>query len=122
MNLNHYQQQALLTCMPTCHNVTYMLGNLTAEVGELAGKVAKMVRKGHAVVQDNHLTYPPTVTDQQVNDFLREIALEAGDVLWQLSGLCSAFNLSLDEVAQLNLRKLADRQQRGVIDGNGDHR
>lgn len=29
---------------------------------------------------------------------------------------------TLEDVAQANLDKLASRQQRGVIDGNGDHR
>nr|CAI9751227.1 hypothetical protein WMHIBSEC_WMHIBSEC_CDS_0051 [Caudoviricetes sp.]CAI9751786.1 hypothetical protein AZFZUZMX_AZFZUZMX_CDS_0051 [Caudoviricetes sp.] len=28
----------------------------------------------------------------------------------------------LEDVAKLNLEKLASRQQRGVIDGNGDNR
>lgn len=48
--------------------------------------------------------------------------LEAGDILWQLSGLCSVMGWSLEEVGRRNLQKLADRQKRGVIDGNGDNR
>ena len=30
--------------------------------------------------------------------------------------------MKLEEIAQMNLDKLTSRQQRGVIDGNGDNR
>lgn len=48
--------------------------------------------------------------------------LEAGDVLWQLAGLCSVMGWDLEQIALMNLEKLASRQKRGVIDGNGDNR
>ena len=57
--------------------------------------------------------------EQEDNDALM---LEAGDVLWQLSGLCSIMGWRLEDVAKLNLDKLQDRQQRNQIDGNGDYR
>jgi hypothetical protein len=34
---------------------------------------------------------------------------EAGDILWQLSGLCSVMGWSLEDVAKMNLEKLAKR-------------
>ena len=43
-----------------------------------------------------------------------------GDVLWQLSGLCSVMGWSLDDIAQMNLDKLAARKAVGTIDGDGD--
>ena len=51
-----------------------------------------------------------------------ELKKEAGDILWQLSGLCEVMGWSLEEVAQQNLDKLASRKQRNVIDGSGDNR
>lgn len=36
--------------MPSCDNFSYMMLNLIGEVGEFAGKVAKMIRKGEAVI------------------------------------------------------------------------
>lgn len=48
--------------------------------------------------------------------------LEAGDILWQLAGLCSVMGWDLEQIALMNLEKLASRQKRGVIDGNGDNR
>lgn len=36
MELNKYQKRAMSTCMESCDNITYMLLNLIAEVGEYA--------------------------------------------------------------------------------------
>jgi len=47
---------------------------------------------------------------------------ECGDLLWYLARLCTELDLSLDEVAQTNLDKLASRKERAVIHGNGDAR
>ena len=57
MQLNEYQEKAMQTCMPSCDNVSYMLLNLQAEVGELSGKIAKAIRKA---VSYTHLTLPTT--------------------------------------------------------------
>ena len=51
-----------------------------------------------------------------------ELKKEAGDILWQLSGLIFTMGWTLEEVAMGNLDKLASRKQRGVIDGDGDNR
>lgn len=47
---------------------------------------------------------------------------ELGDVLWFVAHFAQRFGWSLDEVAQLNLDKLADRAKRNVIIGDGDNR
>ena len=49
-----------------------------------------------------------------------ELKKEAGDILWQLSGLCKVMGWNLEDVAQMNLDKLAARKKIGTIDGNGD--
>lgn len=122
MTLNEYQRQAMTTCLPKSENFSYMMLNLAAEVGEIAGKVGKMIRKGQARIDDNDITMyhgsDPEVDRQRELDLQKE----AGDVLWQISGLCSVMGWSLDDIARQNLQKLADRQQRHVIDGSGDNR
>ncbi len=50
MELNEYQEKAMATCMPSCNNFSYMMLNLIGEVGELASKVAKDIRKVNAVI------------------------------------------------------------------------
>lgn len=45
MELNEYQEQAMTTCTESSQNFSYMMLNLVGEVGELASKVAKAIRK-----------------------------------------------------------------------------
>lgn len=108
--------------MPSCDNVSYMLLNLQAEVGELSGKIAKGLRKGHLSIEFNDIVFYADTPSADILQFRKDVAGELGDVLWQLSGLCMKLGFDLDEIAQKNLKKLADRKQRGVIDGDGDFR
>ena len=117
----------MTTCMASSENFSYMFLNLVGEVGEFASKVAKAIRKseitigGEAAVGiiDSH----PVVNDDTAYHFLcKELQKEAGDILWQLSGLCTVMGWNLEDIAQQNLDKLASRQQRNVIDGSGDNR
>lgn len=122
MTLDEYQNRAMLTCMPSCDNYSYMMLNLVGEVGELAGKVAKHIRKEEMLIEQNILKTPCNLMKMVSNEDLNNIKKEAGDCLWQLAGLCKVMGWSLEDVAQQNLDKLASRKQRGVIDGSGDNR
>lgn len=120
LTLNEYQKRAMATCMPSCDNFAYMMLNLMGEVGEFASKIAKQIRKGRVGIggSRNHL-----IPDILIEEWLaeaEELKKEAGDVLWQLSGLCEVMGWSLEDVAQTNLDKLAARKAVGTIDGNGD--
>lgn len=123
MTLNQYQEKAMSTCMKSCDNFSYMMLNLIGEIGEFASKVAKEIRKGNieigAAVSNQIMPYM-NEDDWWAKD--DELMKEAGDILWQLSGLCKVMGWTLEEVAQKNLDKLASRKQRGVIDGDGDNR
>lgn len=122
MKLNEYQRQAMTTCMPSSENFSYMFINLVGEVGELASKVAKLIRKkqatiGGRVIPNRLLT---TLEGEEFNKMDTELMKEAGDILWQLSGLCSVMGWELEDIAQMNLDKLAARKAIGTIDGDGD--
>lgn len=115
MDLNEYQEKAMKTCMPTCDNLLYMLINLMGEVGEFAGKIAKHVRKGdlyvyHASHRDDNgdvlHSQAILITDEEKD----ALAKEAGDIAWQLAGLCHVMGWSLEDVCQQNLDKFASRQ------------
>ena len=115
MTLQEYQERAMTTCLPHSKNLAYMLLNLVGEVGEVAGKVSKQIRKGEV----GFYGYGNIHFNEGDDEPLKK---EIGDVLWQLSGLCSVMGWSLEDIAQQNLDKLADRQQRGVIASQGDNR
>jgi NTP pyrophosphatase (non-canonical NTP hydrolase) len=123
LTLNEYQKLAMTTCMPSCFNYAYMMDNLMAEVGEFAGKVSKAKRK-KLIRFDNegNIVFCQGVTAEQRDELLIELKKEAGDILWQASGLFEVFGWKLNDVGQGNLDKLASRKQRGVIDGDGDNR
>ena len=125
MTLNEYQYEAMKTCMASCNNMAYMLTNLIAEVGEFSGKIAKAVRRSEVCYRDNQLT-PQYLMEmeyiQKYAELKEELMYEAGDILWQLSGVVMKLGCSLEDVAKMNLEKLASRAQRGKIEGNGDHR
>lgn len=129
MELNQYQEKAMTTCMPSSENFSYMFLNLVGEVGEFASKIAKAIRKkqvsigGQSSLNRNILTVrgdSPETMNFDVLAFDSELKKEAGDILWQLSGVCSVMGWSLEEIAQMNLDKLAARKAVGTIDGNGD--
>jgi NTP pyrophosphatase (non-canonical NTP hydrolase) len=122
MELNEYQRQAMSTCMESCENDAYMLLNLVAEVGEFAGKMAKHIRKGEALMGSNDFLFSKRLGIAQGTDYLEELKKEAGDIMWQIAGLCYTMGWELEEVCQANLAKLASRKERGVIDGEGDNR
>lgn len=120
MELNEYQKKAMTTCMPSCDNFGYMMLNLVGEVGEFASKVAKAIRKEKKTIQANELNTHHKALGRLDVDFMEELKKEAGDMLWQIAGLCHVMDWDLEDVAQENLAKLAARKEAGTIDGDGD--
>ena len=101
--LNDYQRAAAKTAIYKAeHAVIYPALGLAAEAGEVANKVKKIMRDGK---------------------FDREaIADEVGDCLWYIAALCRDLNVNLQDIADNNIKKLKDRQERGVLSGSGDKR
>ena len=98
-----------------------MLLNMVGEVGEFASKIAKGIRKGEMMIKDNHLCLDSKQFTKESLERLKEsLMAEAGDICWQLSGLCTVMGWDLEEVAEYNLKKLAERKKNGTIAGNGD--
>ena len=118
--LNEYQRKAMSTCMDSCDNFAYMFIGMVGEVGEVASKVAKLIRKEKAIILTNDLV--DISLDPLPDSEKLAIIDECGDCLWFIAGLTKVLGFTLEEVAERNLAKLADRKKRGVIDGNGDKR
>lgn len=106
MELNEYQKKAMSTCMDSCNNIAYILTGLTAEVGEVNDKIAKAIRKGNLSLHRNNIAW-------WAKEYAQEIIKD---------DLKKELGYTLEEIANVNLAKLADRAKRNVIDGNGDNR
>lgn len=114
------------TCLPESDNFAYMFFGLVEEVGELAGKISKAIRKGKIGVgeidgKEGNEIYA-TCSEKEWNEFEDALRKEAGDVAWMLAGLCKVMDWDLESVCLENLEKLRDRAERGKIDGAGDNR
>lgn len=108
MSLNEYQDKAekyaAYQHAPEHHGINlYPFLALTEEAGEVAGKVAKALRKGEPIDAG-------------------AVSMELGDVLWQVAACANEIGYSLSEIAAMNLAKLGSRAARGVIVGEGDDR
>ena len=119
MTATEYEEQAHRTIAGhAAENITYLGFGLMAEAGEVADKIAKAVRRGDIVINNNEMIFvrgnSPQLTDGLVS--------ELGDVLWFVAMMARNLGVSLEEVMRRNLDKLADRQNRGVIIGDGDKR
>ena len=120
MELNKYQEVAMTTCMESCDNLAYMKDNLVAEVGEFSGKISKAKRRRQVRFDEDGNLLLDFDTTSEALEFICELRKEAGDILWQLSGVCHVMGWKLEDVARENLEKLAARKAAGTIDGNGD--
>ncbi|MCU1538650.1 MAG: hypothetical protein JWP82_3001 [Humibacillus sp.] len=109
MDCDDYQRAALRTARPrdAPDEFMHLVLGLVGEAGEIAEKVKKLVR-------------------DQESDVARldrdDMAAELGDVLWYTAVLANFLDLSLGDIAQRNVDKLADRQRRSVLGGSGDNR
>lgn len=123
MELNEYQGKAMNTCLPSCDNFSYMMLNLVGEVGELAGKVAKAIRKETGLMDDANFYFYMNQDEggPSSSELYADLKSEAGDILWQLAGLCKVMGWDLNDVAQCNLDKLANRKKEGTIISHTDH-
>lgn len=113
MELNEYQDKAMQTCTPSSNNLAYMLLNLVGEVGEFASKISKAIRKGELRIDENDLVVNMHISRERADEFDKELRKEGGDILWQINGVFSALGWHAEDIAQMNIEKLASRQQRG---------
>jgi len=103
MNMNDYQRQAATTAIyPASVQILYPTLGLAGEAGEVANKVKKIIRDGKL--------------DKEA------IGSEIGDCLWYIAAICKDLGLKMEDVAQANLDKLRQRQEKGTLSGSGDAR
>jgi len=112
--LNDFQRAARKTAIyPTGYAVVYPALGLAGEAGEAANKTKKWVRGDD---KDDANLHP--LTDERI----QQIKAEIGGALWYAANLAHDIDTDLETIAQENLTELADRAERGKLQGDGDKR
>lgn len=96
MNFSEYQELAGKTALypRRMDNLEYPTLGLTGEAGEVANVVKKIQRDDDGILTD------------EVRAKLKD---ELGDVLWYISACADELGLTLNEIAEYNVGKLAKR-------------
>lgn len=101
---SNYQKAIEKFRLPTYNAEAAVLG-LLSEAGEVAGVFNRLIRGD----------FTP---DQAAS----KLHYELGDVLWNIAAICNDNGWTMEQVMQSNIEKLADRQRRNAIMGQGDTR
>jgi NTP pyrophosphatase (non-canonical NTP hydrolase) len=110
MDFDEYQSEAETTAifpdeLPEFVDAgqVYTVLGASGETGEIQEKLKKAIRED----------------DPSYIDDMRD---EVGDSVWYLSQVCEEFGWSMEQIAEENLAKLQDREERGQLTGEGDDR
>ena len=109
MELTQYERLAGSTVLyngrGTMSGLIYAAMALGGEVGEFQNIVKKGLRGDYVSIEVWMAAHKSGLAD------------ELGDVLWYVTALAYELGYSLDEIAEMNLEKLAMRSQLGTIKG-----
>ena len=99
MNFEEYQSEAKRTALypNRLKNLEYPTLGLAGEAGEVANIVKKIQRDFGGEI---------------TNEIRAKLKDELGDVLWYISACADELNLTLAEIAEFNVEKLAKRHHR----------
>ena len=109
MDFSEYQKKSRKTALYPAIGKKYIYPTLglVGEAGELANKVKKIFRDNKGIL------------DVERKD---GISKELGDALWYISQIATELDLSLDDVAAENIKRLISRKKRDTLHGDGDNR
>jgi NTP pyrophosphatase (non-canonical NTP hydrolase) len=101
MNFEDYQSEASQTALypRRLSNLEYPTLGLAGEAGEVANIVKKIQRDHGGVIND------------EIREKLKD---ELGDVLWYISACADELGITLGQIAEYNVQKLAKRHNRAA--------
>jgi len=125
MTLNEYQQKALTT--DSYHDAADSYVDLRWAGSDVDGGIAKLLHTIGLVgeagevadkIKKNYRDKQGIFSPEEILSIIKEI----GDSTWYCAVLANDFGWTLNDVAELNIDKLAIRAQNKTIHGSGDDR
>ncbi|HHX58799.1 MAG TPA: nucleoside triphosphate pyrophosphohydrolase family protein [Candidatus Moranbacteria bacterium] len=110
MDFNEYQKKALETNLEKEDKFKELMQQVLGLADE-AGEVQALFKKW---IRDDNADFEKIKKE--------EVKKELGDVLWYIAVIAHDLEIELNEIAENNIAKLADRMERGKIGGSGDNR
>lgn len=113
MNFNDFQDECCTTAFyrenmkSLVDRLNYVVLGLASEAGEVAGKLKKICRD-----HGGYINY----------ERAKELKKEVGDCLWYCAMIMDELDFNFQNCAEGVIKKLKDRQERGVLGGSGDNR
>ncbi|MCO5950865.1 nucleoside triphosphate pyrophosphohydrolase family protein [Mucilaginibacter flavidus] len=94
MEFSKYQQEAIKTRQPYPkeHDIIVPFLGIVGETGSVISELKKKIRDGESYLS-----------------FKKNLTIELGDVLWYIANIASQNELSLEDIAAINLEKIQDR-------------
>lgn len=103
MKFKEYQNKARQTAIYGAAGLEYTILGLVSEAGEVADVIKRRMR------ENRNSCFRLTKEDQD------KLANELGDVLWYVANCCCELGFDMDNVARMNLGKLAMRAELGKL-------
>lgn len=121
-NLDDYQEAATHTwrgALPgTPWGLVHLLLQGTSEEGESVTHFGKSLRDDPETLKSLMAGGPWVLSPERQAAIKKEL----GDKLWYIAAIAKDLGWSLSEIAQANVFKTRDRQERNVVKGDGDNR
>ncbi len=109
-SIDYFQERAQRTAIYRKGNETdlvYSVLGLNGEAGEIAEHIKKMIRDDAGVLSEERR---------------QKLIKELSDQMWYISAVATDLGVKLSEVCYINIEKLEDRKNRGVLKGSGSDR
>jgi|ERR1041385_8083752 NTP pyrophosphatase (non-canonical NTP hydrolase) len=107
MDLNKYQELTQTTAIypgqGSKAGLEYSILGFVGEAGELANAYKKILRDNHGQINDDRLV---------------GLCLELGDALWYMARIAKELGFSFNDIATMNIEKLARRATMNQLHAN----
>lgn len=109
-SIDYFQERAQRLAIYRKGNETdlvYSVLGLNGEAGEIAEHIKKMIRDDNGILSEERR---------------QKLIKELSDQMWYISAVATDLGVKLSEICYINIEKLEDRKNRGVLKGSGSDR